>query len=285
MSDDNRNLLLALILSGLVLFAWQFFYAAPQVEQQRRAQQAQPAPPQGAQPNTVPGQPPSPSQAGGLNPPVPGTVPPAAPVAETREAALGRSPRVRIYTPGLFGSISLKGGRIDDVALKNYRETVDPRSPNIVLFSPAGSPNPYYAEFGWVGAQAGSLPGPNTVWTSDKTSLTPGSPVTLTWQNEQGLVFRRTISVDDKFMFTVKDAVENRGSAPVTLQPFGLVSRHGKPVTLGYYVLHEGMIGVLGDEGLKEVKYADLDKAEPVPGSNTAGQLWNAATGGFVGIT
>jgi YidC/Oxa1 family membrane protein insertase len=218
---------------------------------------------------------------------VPGTVPstPVAPAVETREAALARSPRVTINTPAIAGSINLRGGRIDDVSLKNYRETVDPRSANIVLLSPAGTQNPYYAEFGWVGAQAGSLPGPNTVWTADKTSLTPGSPVILTWQNEQGLVFRRTISVDDKFMFTVKDAVENRGSAPVTVQPFGLVSRHGMPVTLGYYVLHEGMIGVLGDEGLKEVKYADLDKADPVSGSNTAGQLWNSVTGGFVGIT
>ena len=98
------------------------------------------------------------------------------------------------------------------------------------------------------------------MWTADKTSLTPGSPVTLTWENEQGLVFRRTISVDDKFMFTVKNAVENRGTAPVTLQPYSLVSRHGRPVTLGYYVLHEGMIGVLGDKGLQEITYANLDK-------------------------
>ncbi|MFL4989739.1 MAG: membrane protein insertase YidC, partial [Microvirga sp.] len=236
---------------------------------------------------SAPNPPASPSQAGGAAPTVPGTVPstPVAPAVETREAALASSPRVTINTPAIAGSINLRGGRIDDVSLKNYRETVDPRSANIVLLSPAGTQNPYYAEFGWVGAQAGSLPGPSTVWTADKTSLTPGSPVILTWQNEQGLVFRRTISVDDKFMFTVKDAVENRGSAPVTVQPFGLVSRHGKPVTLGYYVLHEGMIGVLGDEGLKEVKYADLDKAEPVSGSNTAGQLWNSVTGGFVGIT
>jgi YidC/Oxa1 family membrane protein insertase len=192
---------------------------------------------------------------------------------------------VAIDTPAIAGSINLRGGRIDDVALKNYRETVDPKSPIIVLLSPTGTQNPYYAEFGWIGAQAGSLPNQNTVWTADKTSLTPGSPVTLTWQNEQGLVFRRTIAVDDKFMFTVKDAVENRGSAPVTLQSYSLVSRHGKPVTLGYYVLHEGMIGVLGDEGLQELTYANLDKKEPISGGSTVGQIWNSVTGGFLGIT
>jgi YidC/Oxa1 family membrane protein insertase len=284
MREDNRNLIVAIALSLAVLLGWQYFFATPQAERQRQAaQQAQ-----STQVNpTAPNPPPSPGQAGGASPTVPGTVPstPAGPTVQTREAALASSPRVTIDTPAIFGSINLRGGRIDDVALKNYRETVDPKSPNIVLLSPTGTQNPYYAEFGWVGAQAGSLPNQNTVWTADKTSLTPGSPVTLTWQNEQGLVFRRTISVDDKFMFTVKDAVENRGSAPVTLQSYSLVSRHGRPVTLGYYVLHEGMIGVLGDEGLQEITYANLDKEEPIAGGNTVGQIWNSVTGGFLGIT
>lgn len=284
MREDNRNLIVAIALSLAILLGWQYFFAAPQAERQRQAaQQAQ-----STQVNpTAPNPPASPSQAGGASPTVPGTVPsmPAVPTAQTREAALASSPRVGIDTPAIAGSINLRGGRIDDVALKNYRETVDPRSPNIVLLSPTGTQNPYYAEFGWVGAQAGSLPNQNTVWTADKTSLTPGSPVTLTWQNEQGLVFRRTVSVDDKYMFTVKDAVENRGSAPVTLQSYSLVSRHGRPVTLGYYVLHEGMIGVLGDEGLQEITYTTLDKADPISGSNTVGELWNSVTGGFLGIT
>jgi YidC/Oxa1 family membrane protein insertase len=284
MREDNRNLIVAIALSLAILLGWQYFFAAPQAERQRQAAQQQ----QSTQVNpTAPNPPPSPSQAGGASPTVPGTVPstPAAPTVQTREAALASSPRVAIDTPAIAGSINLRGGRIDDVSLKNYRETVDPKSPIIVLLSPTGAQNPYYAEFGWVGAQAGSLPNQNTVWTADKTSLTPGNPVTLTWQNEQGLVFRRTIAVDDKFMFTVKDAVENRGSAPVTLQSYGLVSRHGKPVTLGYYVLHEGMIGVLGDEGLQEITYANLDKKEPISGGSTVGQIWNSVTGGFLGIT
>ena len=282
MRDDNKNLILAIVLSLAVFIGWQVLFPPPQAPRPRDAQQ------QSAQVNpNAPNLPASPSQAGGASPTVPGTVPstPAAPVVESRQAALARSPRVAIDTPALAGSINLRGGRIDDVALKQYRETVDPRSSNIVLFSPAGSPNPYYADFGWLGTQAGPLPNQTTEWTADKNRLSPGNPVTLTWDNGQGLVFRRTIAVDDKFMFTIKNTVENRGSAPVTLHPYGVVSRHGKPATLGYYVLHEGLIGYLGDQGLQEYTYATLDEEDPVSGPNTAGKVWNSLTGGFVGIT
>jgi YidC/Oxa1 family membrane protein insertase len=284
MREDNRNLLLAIVLSVAVLLGWNYFYGVPQADKQRQAalnaqQQVNPA---------APNQPPSPSQAGGPSAPVPGTVPtqsPAVATVETREAALARSPRVAIDTPSIAGSINLKGGRIDDVSLKNYRETVDRRSPNIVLFSPAGSQNPYYADFGWVGGQPGALPGPETVWTSDNPVLTPGRPVTLTFDNGQGLVFRRIITVDDKSMFTVKDVAENKGSGAVTLYPYSLVSRHGRPSTLGYYVLHEGFTGVLGAEGLQEYTYDALAKEAPVPGQNTRGKVWDNVSGGFVGIT
>lgn len=280
MREENRNLIVAIVLSVAVLIGWQYFFAAPEAERQRQAAQQQ-------QSTQVNPNAPTPSQAGGPAAPVPGTVPstPAAPVVESREAALARTPRVAIDTPAIAGSINLRGGRIDDVSLKNYHETVDPRSPKIVLLSPAGTQNPYYAEFGWLGAQAGPLPNAETVWTADRQTLTASTPVTLSWDNGQGLVFRRTISVDDKFMFTVKSTVENRGSAPVTLQSYGLVSRHGKPTTLGYYVLHEGMIGVLGDNGLQELTYANLDKKEPVAGAGTVGQTWQEVTGGFLGIT
>ncbi|RDI59377.1 membrane protein insertase YidC [Microvirga subterranea] len=280
MREENRNLIVAIVLSVAVLIGWQYFFAAPQADKQRQAAQQQ-------QTTHVTPNAPTPSQAGGPSAPVPGTVPstPAAPVVESREAALARTPRVAIDTPAIAGSINLRGGRIDDVALKNYHETVDPRSPKIVLLSPAGTQNPYYAEFGWLGAEAGPLPNAETVWTADRQTLTPSTPVTLSWDNGQGLVFRRTITVDDKFMFTVKSTVENRGSAPVTLQSYGLVSRHGKPTTLGYYVLHEGMIGVLGDNGLQELTYANLDKKEQVAGAGTVGQTWQDVTGGFLGIT
>ena len=284
MREDNKNLIVAIALSLAILLGWQYFFAAPQAEKQRQAALQQ----QSTQVNpNSPNPPASPSQAGGASPTVPGTVPstPAAPTIVSREAALAGTKRVAIDTPAIAGSINLRGGRIDDVALKNYRETVDPKSANIVLLSPEGTQNPYYGEFGWIGAQAGGLPNASTEWTADRDRLTPSTPVTLTWDNGQGLVFRRTISVDDKFMFTVKSTVENRGSASVALQPYGLVSRHGKPVTLGYYVLHEGMIGVLGDSGLQEIKYDALDKETPVAGSSVSQKTWDNVQGGFLGIT
>ena len=277
MGTDNKNLLLAVAMSIVVLIGWNYFYGMPLLERQKAAQTSAPAgkSPQDPSPAPKEGQP---------SAPVPGTAPSAAgaPVAESREAALARSPRLNIDTPALAGSVSLRGGRLDDVSLKGYHETVDDASPRIVLLSPSGSPTPYYAEFGWVGPGA---PGPDTLWTAGSTVLSPTQPVTLTFDNRAGLVFRRQIAVDDKYMFTIRDTVENKGTAPATLFPYSLVSRHGKPVTQGYYVLHEGLIGVVGDQGLQEEKYDSLDKEALIPGQTTHGKVWNGATGGFLGIT
>ncbi len=134
-----------------------------------------------------------------------------------------------------------------------------------MLLSPSGSPQPFYAEFGWVAAAGASakppaLPGADTVWRQEGSgALTPEHPIVLTYDNNEGLTFRRTISVDDKYLFTVKDEVVNGGAQPVTLFPYGLISRHGTPTTLGYYILHEGLIGELGDQGLQEVTYKSID--------------------------
>ena len=280
MGSDNKNLILAIALSVAVLIGWNYFVGGPQMEKQRQSQPTAAGQATGpAVPSPAPreGQPATPNPAT-----VPGTGTAGAPSVETREAALARSPRIRIDTPALAGSIPLRGGRIDDVSLKNYHETVDDSSPRIVLLSPSGSPTPYYAEYGWLG---GGAPDANTLWSSDADVLTADKPVTLTFDNGQGLVFRRKISVDDKFMFTLLDSVENKGSAPASLNGYGLVSRHGKPPTQGYYVLHEGLIGVVGDQGLQEYGYAALDKEPMIPGQNTRGKVWNAAVGGFLGIT
>ena len=279
MRDDNKNLIMAIALSVAVLIGWNYFVGSPLVEKQKQSQPHQ-APAASGNPSTAAaapreGQPSTPAAST-----VPGTA--AAPTVESREAALARSPRIRIDTPSLSGSLALKGGRVDDVSLKGYHETVDPNSPQIVLLSPAGSPTPYYAEFGWVGPGA---PGADTLWTADSQELTPSKPVTLSFDNGQGLVFRRRIAIDDKFVFTIADTVENKGSAPVSLNAYGLVSRHGKPSTQGYYVLHEGMVGVVGDNGLQEYGYAALDKEPYLQGQPTRGKLWNGATGGFLGIT
>src|ERR1700738_2161107 len=275
--SDNRNTILAVILSGLVLIAWQYFYNVPQMEKQRaqsqmQAELAKPTPqtePGGATPQ--PGAAPTPS----ANAPA-ANQPAAAAVVVSRDTAITATPRIKIDTPRLTGSISLKGARVDDLSLVQFRDTVDPTSPAIVLFSPSGTAAPYYAEFGWVAASgsAGKIPDQNTLWQQEGSgSLSPSTPVTLTYDNGDGLTFRRTIAIDDRYVFTIKDDVTNVGGAPVTLYPFALISRHGTPQVAGYYILHEGLIGYLGDQGLQEYGYKKIDDAKAVNFKVTNGWL------------
>jgi YidC/Oxa1 family membrane protein insertase len=285
MSADNKNLLLAVVLSVVVLIGWQFFFGVPQMQRQQAQNQAPTSQSQSSG-QSQSSQPPS----GAAIPGAPGQLQPSGEsqqpgVQLTREAALKRSPRVMIDTPAILGSIALKGGRIDDISLKHYRETVDPKSPNIVLFSPPGGPNPYYADFGWIASSegAGALPGADTEWTTDSDRLTADKPVTLTWKNGQGLVFRRTIAVDANAMFTVKQSVENQGGQAISLAPFALVARYGKPPTLGYVILHEGPVGFMNDK-LQEPSYDDLGKS-PILYGAVRGQVFKDVVGGFLGIT
>ncbi|MGL4288796.1 MAG: membrane protein insertase YidC, partial [Phreatobacter sp.] len=241
-----------------------------QREAQRQQQAQQPAatqPAPGATP--APGAAPVPGSA--TAPAAPGTVAPAAVVSQTREQVIAATPRVAIETPRLIGSINLVGARIDDLVLATYRETVEKSSANVILLSPQGSPidplnhrQPFYAEFGFVAGAGQTIAVPNaqTPWTQvGSGKLTPASPVTLTWDNGQGLTFRRTFEIDPTYMVTVRDAVVNAGTAPATLHPYGLISRHGTPQTSGYYILHEGLIGVFGDKGLQEVGYSAIETA------------------------
>jgi YidC/Oxa1 family membrane protein insertase len=175
---------------------------------------------------------------------------------------IGASPRIPIQTARLGGSVDLKGGRIDDLTLTQYRETVDPNSPPIVLLAPSGAPDAFYAEFGWVAASGttATMPGPDTVWKQDGSGpLSVDHPVTLVYDNGQGLIFRRTIAVDSRYLFTIKDDVQNAGGSPVTLFSYGLLSRHGAPKVQGYYILHEGLVGVMGSDGLQEETYKKID--------------------------
>ncbi len=272
--NDQKNTIIAIVLSAIVLIGWEYFYALPQKQRQeelqRQAQttQVQPAP-QATPGQGAPGQA-SPGSASGIPGGIPGAAPkiPSAPDAsaageqKSRETIITSTARIPIETPRIKGSIALKGGRIDDVSLAQYHETVDPSSPAIVLLSPSGSPHPFYAEFGWY-APAGTnakVPGPDTLWSQVGTgSLGPGQPVTLSYHNGEGLEFRRTLSVDDKYLFTLKDEVVNSGTASVSLYPYALVSRHGTPQTSGYYILHEGMIGVMGDQGEQQFTYKAIE--------------------------
>jgi YidC/Oxa1 family membrane protein insertase len=269
---DNKNTILAIVLSALVLIGWQYFFAAPQEKARQEQLQAQ----QQKQPTPTPGQPGQPPAQTGA-PQVPGQpTAPAHGAPVDRAAALAGSPRVLIATGNVQGSIALKGGRIDDLALVKFRETVDPKSPAVTLLSPSGTADPFYAEFGWTGAAGADLklPTSESVWTqAGSGALGVDRPVTLTWNNGEGLEFRRIIAVDDKFLFTIKDEVTNKGASPVSLYPYALISRHGTPPTLGYYILHEGLIGVLGDSGLQEFTYKTIEEKKLVNFDVTNGWL------------
>ncbi|TIW17213.1 MAG: membrane protein insertase YidC, partial [Mesorhizobium sp.] len=160
--------------------------------------------------------------------------------------------------------------------LKHYTETVDKNSPEIQLLNPQALPTGYFAEIGFVGSdKTGAVPSSDTVWSVEgNPTLTPSTPVTLTYTNDKGLTFKRTISVDNDYMFTVSDTVQNSGSAAVSLFNYGRVTRYDKPAVASTYVLHEGLIGVTGTEGLTEYKYAAIEKDKEVkPGKSTDGWL------------
>ena len=259
--ERNKNVLLAIALSAAVLFLWQYFVATPSM----KAEQARQATLSRQVKKTTP----APSAA------LPGVT--TASGHMTREAALkAGGKRVVIDTPMVDGSILLKGARIDDLRLKKYRETVDPKSPEIVLLAPRSTDYPYYAEFGWVGAAG--MPDGNSNWTQvNGGTLAPNHPVLLRWDNGHGLVFTRSIAIDDKYMFTVTDAVSNRGGAPVNLFPYGIVARQGTPKEVANMSLHIGFVGVAnGSE--QDAKYTDFKE----PG--TPAKKFSS-TGGWLGIT
>ena len=262
---EQRNLLLAIVVSVGILIGFQYLFEKLRPPPVTPAVPTQTAP----APNTA--------APGTAAPGAPGTVAPAtgaaAPGAETREQAIAEQPRVRINTPRLHGSVALTGGRIDDLTLATYHETVDPKSPEVVLLWPKATKDPYFAEFGWVAGTSGTkVPGPDTQWTASGGPLTPTQPLTLTWDNGAGLTFTRTIAIDENYMFTVRDAVRNGGSTPVNLLPYALISRTGTPQVGGYYILHEGMIGELGGS-LREVKYSSIETGKPIDYNSTGGWL------------
>ncbi|MBL6927836.1 MAG: membrane protein insertase YidC [Rhodospirillales bacterium] len=280
---DNRNMILAIVLSVVILLGFNYWTAKnappPDLAQQTTQEGGEPGAP------SAPGAPGIPTAPG-----VPGTTSggvsalgggiPSAGVEQvkkgpTRDDVIAQTQRLRIDSPRLTGSISLTGARIDDLTLATYRETLDPESDQIVFLQPRGLPQSYFAEFGWVPENGSTVPNGETVWSADKTVLEPGVPVNLTWDNGQGLKFTRTYTLDDDFMFTVNQRVDNNGAEPVTLYPFGLVSRWQTPETTRFFILHEGLLGVF-DETLEEIDYDDLQDA---------GKIEKESTGGWIGIT
>lgn len=269
---EQKNLILALVLSMAILIGFQFLYADPEpvVTDADLTEQGLTPAPDGVPGNGVPQ-----VDAGAA---APGAVPGVAPViVQSRDEVLEVGARVAIETPRVHGSLALTGGRIDDLWLSDYRETLDDDSPEVLLLSPLGTPWAYYVEFGWAPSSQGvtKVPDAQTEWAANRETLTPQNPVTLTWDNGEGLVFTREVAIDDNYMIRVNQRVENTGTQSVTLFPYALASRTGMPDTLGFFILHEGPIGVF-NETLSEVKYDDLVDDGPIT---------ETSTGGWIGIS
>ncbi len=226
MDDQNKNLILAMVLSTLVLVVWMVLFAPPPTDDIGEAA--------GSETNAVTSLPADTTEAATGNP-------------ESTVEASPEAARIAIDTPSLKGSISLAGGRIDDLALANYNVSLEPGSEEVTLLSPIGTERPYYTVFGWVpGGELTNddVPATDTIWTVESGStLTPEDPLVLRWNSPSGLVFKRRVEVDDRFMFTITQSVENTSGEAKRLAPYGLVARHGEPQDLsGFFIIHEGAI-------------------------------------------
>ena len=265
MDDQNKNLLLATGLSFAVMLAW--FAIAPPQTARAPAEEAIAAAP----------------VATAL-----GTTDVNTNMGSSNAQAVTDAGRITIDTPRLEGSLSLLAGRIDDLRLKDYTESIEDGSPIVTLLSPEGSDHAYYSINGWAaasGVDPTDVPGPTTLWSSRSTTLTPSSPVTLTWDNGKGLLFRRVISIDENFMFNIEQSVSNASSTPVALAPYGQIARHGEPPNLkGFFILHEGMVS-MSDGELNEIKYGKMPEFDINPKERAPAEVAQVLEGGWVGFT
>ena len=239
--DNQKNMILAVVLSALVLFGWsavseRFFPTPKPVATTTQAPNGQPVAPSNA---------PAPT--------------PAAQVQD-RAKAIASTPRIAIRTPKVVGSINLTGARIDDLVLLTHRETIAKDSPPVRLLSPGGTANAYYAGFGWSGDGL-AAPGPATLWQAEGTALTPQSPVTLRWTNPSGQTFAIKLSVDANYMFTAKQTVSNAGTAPIVARTYAYVSRDGISKDPDTWTAHVGPIGAFNGTVDYGINYGDLDTA------------------------
>ncbi len=249
--ENSRNTTIFMVAMFAILIAYEVFFLGPR-EKAREAQQRAAAVQQHQAAVTAPG----------------------AATYISREQAVAASPRVRIDTPALEGSVALKGARLDDLFLKDYRTTVSKSSPPVELFRPEGAKQAYFADFGWTGG--GATPGPLTQWTQQGTgALSPGHPVTLSADTGAGLTFTRSIAVDDRYMFTVTDTVANQGGAAVKLAPYATVQHQGEPTDVRNNLIHEGAIGSLGGQ-LRLITFKAWKKQ---------GDSSYLSTGGWLGVT
>ncbi|MGP9790797.1 membrane protein insertase YidC [Roseinatronobacter sp. NSM] len=263
MDEQNRNLLLAFALSLFVLVVWMWMFPPPEPTPQDAAEVAELPLAEGAQ---------APAMVEGVG-----------------ADGLPELPRIDIDTPRLVGTINLRGGRIDDLALRDYRETVQDDSDVVHLLTPEGAREAFYALHGWRPGRDmdwDDVPGASTPWELvEGTRLTPGSHVTLAWVNDQGVRFTQRYDVDENFMFTITQGVENTGDATARVAPYGLLSRHGEPSDLeNFFISHEGFIEV-ADGKLNEDKYKAIRDLRMHERENTNARVTEVAENGWLGIS
>ena len=256
---EQRNLILAIVLSVTIIIGFQYFFEMPRIQEEQRRQAAiEQSTGSTVAPTPTPGQ----TTVTPTAPAAPGSVPTDQPAEATRETVLAEGERVTIDNGRLSGSFGVTGGRIDDIVMTDYQVSINPGADDVTLFNPAGSPDAYFAEFGWSSSGDGTVvPDQNTVWSVDRKELRPDQPVTLSWENGQGLIFERRLEIDNDYLITVTQRVRNQGEQNVVLHPYGLVRRWGTPEISGFFILHEGPIGVLSEQ-LTEVDYSELLEGE-----------------------
>ena len=193
----------------------------------------------------------------------------------SREDAIKDSDRIKFENENIKGSISLKGGIIDDLIFKNYTETLDGQN-NITLLSPKKFSQGYYVETGWVSSSKNiDLPNSKTIWKVDgNNKLAPNQSVTLTWNNNQGIVFEKIIQIDEKFLFSIDQKIKNKSNKSYDFYSYGQIIRNKSPDITNFYILHEGLIGVFDDQ-LVEEDYDDIKEKE----------FSKNASSGWLGIT
>ncbi|AQX27547.1 MULTISPECIES: membrane protein insertase YidC [unclassified Bartonella] len=282
--EYNRNFFIAIGLSFVVFVAWHFLYIVPQ---QAKLQESRIITQKSNQNSAFPANNMHYSNNESKDETVSIANRPVTP--EIRKAELAKTNRVLIKTNELEGSINLVGGKFDDLLLKKYRLKVDKKSPEITLLNPNGFKTTYFAEFSFTSSSlpAKALPQANTQWQIEgkNTILTPSTPITLAYNNEQGQIFRRTFSVDDHYMFTIKDSISNESSSPIHLSSYARIARTSPPEdTNATYFLHEGMIGIAGGS-LKTEKYTALAELNPNPKDGQKSVIFSNIKGGWIGIT
>lgn len=277
MTPENRNLILAVALSMAVLFGWQTFVISPEMEKEAVSQDytaQKRLSPEAAYSSSSPR-----SSSSVTSPNGTPTVVGISNIAKTLKP-VDTAKRIVIDAPLVRGSLSLRGARIDDIILTGYNETLEAGSDNIHFLKKADSDSPFFAEFGWSSSDSTQvMPSADTLWSTNQSILSPSRPITLTWDNGQGLKFIRSISINNDYLIVYEDMVVSMLTSDVTLYPYGLVRRHGKPPTTGMYILHEGPLGVF-DETLEEHDYSDLQDA-----ASNGIKIVPTMAGGWAGIT